>query len=284
MTATAFRDISPRFSRFLFALALLAFLAAPVLASAGVTPIYQLPLTITEPGSYYLSRDLAHSGGGQAITIEASNVLIDFRGHTLTKENSGNYAIASDGDYGNITIRNGTLVGGNIGVRLRNASGLAFNVVIEGMTIRDCLNEGISIEGHNTLNSSAVYVRENQISGVDGDGIFLRYVWGGRVSGNSVLDVGNADSDHGIELNNCRGVTVTGNTVAGAFGDGIRAWYSHYSTFDWNHMSHCGGWGLNIYQGVSHVYSNNRAYGNDSGGFTVPVGDGINAGGNYPNL
>ena len=48
-------------------------------------------------------------------------------------------------------------------------------------------------------------------------------------------------------------------------------------------MSYSGDWGLNVYQGDTHVYSNNRANGNGSGGFTIPGGEGhINAGGNYP--
>lgn len=66
-------------------------------------------------------------------------------------------------------------------------------------------------------------------------------------------------------------------------GDGIRAWYSWYCSFDWNQMTYNSDWALNIYQGDTHVYSNNRGAGNGSGGFTIPGGEGhINAGGYYP--
>lgn len=115
---------------------LVALAAVPASAAGGRIPIYQLPITIDQPGSYYLTQDITHFGAGQSITIEASDVTIDFNGHTLTKDNAGNYAISSDGSYTGIAIRNGKIDGGNIGIRLRNTTGDDFTVRIEGSTLR----------------------------------------------------------------------------------------------------------------------------------------------------
>lgn len=263
---------------------LIAFLAAlPAAASEGRVPIYQLPITISEPGSYFLSRDITHFGAGQSITIEASDVTIDFNGHTLTKDNAGNFAIASDGDYTNIVIRNGRLIGGNIGIRLRNLVGDDFAVRIEEMIVAESLNEGIYVYGHSLIGSSSAVIRDNVVHDTGNDGISLRFIWGGQVSGNVVQGAGTGTSDHGIYMHSCRGVSVRHNTISHSGGDGVRAWYSWYCSFDWNHMTYNDGWGLDIYQGDSHVYSDNRAYGNGSGGFDIPLGEGhVNAGGNYP--
>ncbi|UCF66645.1 MAG: right-handed parallel beta-helix repeat-containing protein [Acidobacteriota bacterium] len=252
-------------------------------ASGGRIPIYQLPITIGEPGAYYLSRDVTHTGGGESIIIQASDVTIDFDGHTLTKENAGNYAIASDGDYTNITIRNGKLVGGNIGIRLRNTVGDAFAVRIEDMIIEAALNEGIYVQGHSLVGSSQVYIERNIIHDTGDDGVSLRYIWGGRVSDNVIQGAGDAVGAHGIYMSSCRGVTIARNTVSHCGDDAIRAWYSWYCAFDWNHMTYNNGYGLNLFDGDRHVFSNNRAYGNGSGGFTIPGAEGhVNAGGNYP--
>ncbi|RMF75666.1 MAG: right-handed parallel beta-helix repeat-containing protein [Acidobacteria bacterium] len=280
------RDITPHPYRFArpAVVALAALLALPAaLASGGRIPIHSVPLTITEPGSYYLSRDVVHSGGGEAITIAASHVTIDFAGHTLTKQNAGNYTVALDGDYTDITIRNGRIEGGNIGIRLRNTLGADFAVLVEDMEISGALNEGIYVQGHSLVGSSQAVIRDNLIHDTGNDGISLRFMWGGRVEGNVVQDPGQDAGDHGIYLHSCRGVTVTRNTVAYAGGDGIRVWYSWYVAVDWNHVTYNSGWGVNLFDGDRIVFSNNRAYGNGSGGFTIPVGEGhVNAGGNYP--
>jgi hypothetical protein len=67
-----------------------------------------IPLTITEPGSYYLTETITSSV--TAITIEASNVTLDLRGFALIGSGTG----AADGIYvsyeaqaRNVTIRNG---------------------------------------------------------------------------------------------------------------------------------------------------------------------------------
>lgn len=253
--------------------------AAPVVG----TPIDSLPFNIDTPGYYYLTGNLTHTGSGESIEITANDVTIDFSGNTLTKENAGNYTIALDGDYTNFHLKNGTITGGNIGVRLRNEVGDDFMVIIENMVIRDTLNEGIHVQGQSLIGSSQLYIRHNSVHDVGNDGIYVRFMWGGKVVDNVVQGAGSGAGDHGIYLHSCRGVTVRRNTISHSGADGIRAWYSWYCTFDSNHMTYNNDWGLNIFAGDSHVFSTNRAYGNGDGGFTIPGGEGhVNAGGNYP--
>ena len=211
-------------------------------------------------------------------------------GHRVEKTNAGTYTIWMSGDYTNITLRNGRVVGGNIGIRLVNTAGFDFAVRIEGMEISGALNEGISVEGWDFSRTSDVLLRNNTIHDVGGDGIAVRWLWGGRIEGNVVRKPGPDATDSGISVVNCEGLTLTRNTVSDAGGDGIRVSGSSALAIDWNQMSNNGvmsnsGWGLNLVSSDTVVFSNNRAYGNWSGGFSAPLGDGhVDAGGNYPPL
>lgn len=83
------------------------------------TPISSLPFAITQPGSYYLTRNLSVASGN-GITIDADGVTLDLMGFTLSGPGSdtGSYGITSDSftTRRNNTIRNGVLRGWNTGV------------------------------------------------------------------------------------------------------------------------------------------------------------------------
>ena len=77
------------------------------------TAVTTIPATISSPGVYCLTGDLDGTsvGNGQAITIDADNVTLDLKGHTLkgptTLLNTGIFV--KDG-HRNVTIRNGTVL------------------------------------------------------------------------------------------------------------------------------------------------------------------------------
>ena len=76
------------------------------------TPISSLPFTISEPGSYYLTRNLEFTAAsGHAITIAASNVTLDLNGFTLssTAGVTGNGINVAGGR--NVAVRNGAITG-----------------------------------------------------------------------------------------------------------------------------------------------------------------------------
>jgi parallel beta-helix repeat protein len=70
-------------------------------------PISGLPLTISTPGSYYVTGDLTGSQGNPGITITTDNVTIDLNGFTLIGV-SFSFAAITGTSRKNITIRNGS--------------------------------------------------------------------------------------------------------------------------------------------------------------------------------
>jgi parallel beta-helix repeat protein len=87
------------------------------------------PVTISEPGSYYLTENVTASGG---INIETDNVTIDLNGFTLSG-GSGS-GIETQGQRSGITIRNGTVRDwGQSGVAVAGAKAVLMeNVVASG--------------------------------------------------------------------------------------------------------------------------------------------------------
>lgn len=85
------------------------FYVIPVPAGVG-TRIDSVPYNITQPGLYYLGKNL--TGGG--ITIKSSNVTLDLMGFTITGSGSGGSGILITGTttgLQNVEIRNGTVRG-----------------------------------------------------------------------------------------------------------------------------------------------------------------------------
>ena len=74
-------------------------------------PISALPATISQPGSYYLTRTLTASGAGDTITIQANDVTLDLNGYALDGAGVGQIGICrcGAGSLTNWVIRNGTL-------------------------------------------------------------------------------------------------------------------------------------------------------------------------------
>ena len=74
------------------------------------TPINSLPITITEPGSYYLTGNLTATGGTghRGIDIQTDNVALDLMGFTISGGGVNDTGIGFSGQD-NITIRNGTV-------------------------------------------------------------------------------------------------------------------------------------------------------------------------------
>ena len=107
------------------------------------TPITSLPWIISTPGNYYLPTDLTSAAvAGGAITITASQVILDLNGRTLKDSVKTNFA------YGilvfnqvDVTIQNGDIDGFNIGVFLspnstdENAKNTVDNVKFNGDAI-----------------------------------------------------------------------------------------------------------------------------------------------------
>jgi hypothetical protein len=113
------------------------------------TPISAIPFTITQPGRYYLTRNLTDAPDDVAngVTIQADNVTLDLHGFTLT---------------GGASSIDGVLV-----------SGARKNITIEHGGIRHWYN-GIDAHSGNYVHISDVTVLENGTALGDGSfGVFL---------------------------------------------------------------------------------------------------------------
>lgn len=120
------------------------------------------PTTISAPGHYYLTRDIAISSG-TAITINADDVSLDLGGFAIAGNNSiVSYGIYVGGTWRRITIHNGTIRNVTYGMHVVNAfhvriadivatsNGIGFWLGADAV-LRDCTasenNTGVAISG-----------------------------------------------------------------------------------------------------------------------------------------
>jgi hypothetical protein len=78
------------------------------------TVISSVPYSITKAGTYTLGKNLTYSGTGNAITVNASGVTLDFNGHVLKATNSATTTIGvqladPSGNTKNVIVQNGTI-------------------------------------------------------------------------------------------------------------------------------------------------------------------------------
>jgi hypothetical protein len=74
------------------------------------TPISSLPYAITQPGRYYVTRNLSSSG--TAITVAASDVVVDLGGFTIDGQGSNGNGVYDLGQSNtNVSVEHGTIRG-----------------------------------------------------------------------------------------------------------------------------------------------------------------------------
>jgi parallel beta-helix repeat protein len=151
-------------------------------------PISEVPFTINQSGSYYLTGNLQVSDPNESgITVEVNDVTIDLMGYSLIGPRSGTGCGIYMSQRSNVEIRNGTA--------------------------RDFGNYGILAQGSNSKELRVISVRavSNVSRGIQLDG-----------KGNLVKDCTAAENDDvGIYVD--KGCTVTGNTAYGNSSTGINA-------------------------------------------------------------
>lgn len=194
-----------------------------VIAGAGGKPIgteiTSLPYTISSPGFYYISKNIAQTAISHGILIEANNVTLDLMGYSIIgPPDSGLYSgIRLAASNENIAIRNGTvegypgtgIYGGSTGIKSCkieniNASyngGSGIDISGWGTIIDKCTAIGNSINGIRNL-SGAVITN----SSVRGNG------YRGISAGSAVISHNSsADNDEGLYVGS--GSTVIGNSI-----------------------------------------------------------------------
>ncbi len=170
-------------------------------------PISTLPITITQPGSYYFTGDLTYSGSGNAIGV-VSNVTIDFNGFSLI--GSGSTDINNNGiimsNKTNVEIRNGTIR--NFGGRgiYENAGGTGHRVI--NMRVHSNGSHGISLNGINHL------IKNSQVYNNGGHGVWAHSTFNTKVTSNVI-------SNNGLDGINITTGSVIDNEVYDNTGNGI---------------------------------------------------------------
>ncbi len=130
----------------------------PIGAFDGRTPISTGPVTISNPGSYVLTANL--SASGTVITIASDDVTLDLNGFTVTSSSILLGAITLSGTRDNVTIRNGSVVGGSAGI-----SGVSTltNGLLEDVCLMNGRVAGINLQSANTRGCVARRCRVNAI-------------------------------------------------------------------------------------------------------------------------
>jgi parallel beta-helix repeat protein len=109
--------------------------------------ITSLPYTISTSGSYYLVKNLSHTGSGTAITISANDVTLDLCGFELSGASSAD-GIAPGG-RSNVIIKNGTIRGFNF--QINEANSVSKNLVIRNINGSGPFNRHISVKDKVTI-------------------------------------------------------------------------------------------------------------------------------------
>jgi hypothetical protein len=181
---------------------------------SGQTTITSVPYTINSSGTYLLASDLQFPvGPGNAITVDANNVTIDFGGHSLSTPvhptGPASYGIYADNRNG-ITVTNGEINGFAFGIYFTYTSGTVINGghLVEKMRLVNC-NYGI----HQGVGQGSVF-QFNQIRITSGEGfagINLDSSVGDRVSDNIISSYYNGQVHLSIGIQSTGSNSTVGN-------------------------------------------------------------------------
>lgn len=200
------------------------------------------PCTITQPGSYYLTGNIAATTYG--ITIRTNNVTLDLMGYTLSGDRgSSDYGIWVDGSSAavrsGVRIRNGTVSAFGYGVRLSNA---------RGCRVEDLVCTTNSIYGIYLLGDSSEICKDNTLRRcVTADnryGIGLGATSPGICEGNRILDcLAERNGFYGILLNgnggSCSFNEIRSSVIRRNGNDGVHLESSNSGSCNGNTLRSC---------------------------------------------
>jgi len=187
-------------------------------------------VTLSQPGSYYLTHNLNVSAG-DAIDITASNVTLDLNGFTISSSataangagimlGSGlvNITIHHGNVAGSVTNNGGIYSGGGFAFGISYSGNVSRNVRVADVSVSGCLDDGINLSA-----STSSTVESCAIDRVGGNGIVANLVANsvantcgvnGIYAGNALNSSGAAiSSGYGLyatSAENCNGSSASG--------------------------------------------------------------------------
>lgn len=203
-------------------------------AAEGRIPVFLPGTVIGADGKYIVTRNIINLGGGPAITIAAPNVDLDLNGFLISNAGVGAPVISVVAGSDQVTVRNGTLADGDVGV---DQGGFIREITLADLKIRDMnglgihlfdAERGVILRNHfSSINGGPALLVDGGIvkSGTIADNVIRRTVEGIVVVNSSSLAVLNNRIEEitgiGILLDNASSGIVAENTVETTDGDGI---------------------------------------------------------------
>ena len=138
------------------------------------TGITNLPFTITQGGSYYLTQSFSQAFATNAITITTNDVTLDFCGFTVTQTAANTFsgirvaAATANSAVQNVVVKNGSVEGFANGVNLLGAS----LCVVEGFAANNG-SLGIVVQANGTALSTGNLLRRSRAGDNSGSGFFF---------------------------------------------------------------------------------------------------------------
>ena len=217
------------------------------------TPISTAPITISVPGSYYLTASLTVPAGFHAITINASDVTLDLNGFTISGPAGLTTSLAAAilvNNVHGVAVRNGSLTNMRYGINFSGGnSTTSYGHLLEDVKVAKCFSIGANFAG-------------------DSPGSVVRNCTFSQIGGSTAAANANATAINtygGVTVLHCAIGTVTGVGVGLGIGiDGLNG-----SCYVGNTIMNCD---YGIYYGK---YQNNLTY-----YVGAPFSAGIDAGGN----
>jgi parallel beta-helix repeat protein len=155
---TPLTDISTK-PRWLAGALFIAAMGSLALADESRRPIYQT-MTITQPGSYILTRDL-QTQPTPIISIQADGVTLDLNGHTLQSSSTTGAVIQIPTGFcgaQGVTIQNGRIRGGGIGIQLQSTTGCP--IILQDLQVSGAQAQGVLLD-----KAGPAQIRRSQIGG-----------------------------------------------------------------------------------------------------------------------
>ncbi|MCC5843953.1 MAG: right-handed parallel beta-helix repeat-containing protein [Verrucomicrobia bacterium] len=169
------------------------------------TAVSELPFTITEPGSYYVTSSLEVSGDG--IVVNAGNVSLDLMGFTLSGDNTGTGIQINSAD--NVSVRNGTVRAFGAGIVAENSSYNRF----EHLAVLANESAGLHLRA---LGGRSNGNRVHQVRAAEngGPGVLLASEAAGTANGNQLTEILAVDNgQRGIRIRAFDSSAANGNVV-----------------------------------------------------------------------
>lgn len=165
-------------------------------AAHAQTVIDSLPYTITANGTYVLNGNLNSSQtSGNLISINASNVTIDFQGHYIAGavNNTSQTTVGiSASERSNLTIKNGTIAYCSIGILIGGDGSATTNSVdhqIDNMRVTYCYYVGIYLSNNPATRVTNCQVSQGGFTGANGAYGIAAIGAGATIEGNVVSSI-----------------------------------------------------------------------------------------------